>query len=161
MSISRKQSAVLMECFSIACILTATVLIGLYYTKLPESIPSHFKFTGKPNGFRGKESIWALPVFGAVQYLMLSSIALMIGVLKRPDELTTEVFILVKVMLRQLKLLLSLVFLYLVVRTLLISFGKAGDLGIAFAPVFVILIAFVVVGNVVRIIRKQRTPQSE
>jgi len=159
MQTSGKTRIFTVEILTIAGILISVGLIIIFYKILPERIPAHFSFSGKPNGYNGRESVWLLPLFSGIQYIMLSSITFFIGMLKRPDEITTEVLILVARMLRQLKLLFSLISLYLVIGTFLIASGKASGLGIVFTPLFLLLLAIVVIGNMIRIIGKQRTPK--
>jgi uncharacterized membrane protein len=138
-----------------AVVLTALIVVYTYHD-LPESIPAHFSFSGKPDAYNGKESIWLIPVMNVIIYIVLSSITLLVRLLKRPDEITTEVMVMVAVMIRQMNLLFSVLFLFLVTGTIRISLGKTEGLGVVITPLFLILMAVVVIGNVVKIVRKQR-----
>lgn len=47
------------------------LLVGMpiyYFGSLPELIPSHFDFSGNPDGYSGKGLIWLLPALGLIMY---------------------------------------------------------------------------------------------
>lgn len=75
---SRSIYSLVFEALSVLLILASFIVIVLNYDNLPDTIPSHFTFSGKPNDFSGKESIWLLSVFGVLQYIMLTVITLFI-----------------------------------------------------------------------------------
>jgi hypothetical protein len=153
---SSKFTDTLLELLAIVGILAAFTVILIFYKSLPDSIPSHFTFSGKPDDFSGKESIWLFTVFGVLQYIMLTVITFFMKILKRPDDLTTEVLSLVYGMMLRLKLMFSYLSLYLVSGTILIARGKADSLGAASTPVMLLLIATILVSYIFRIIRKQK-----
>jgi|SRR5678815_3253198 uncharacterized membrane protein len=41
---------------------------AVYYSRLPESIPTHFNVSGEPDGWGGKTSLLLTPLIGAVAY---------------------------------------------------------------------------------------------
>jgi uncharacterized membrane protein len=156
MTIQRKRTVNAIEIIALVMILLTIFIVSYNYHKLPDRIPNHFTFSGIPNDLKGKQTIWLLPVMSVIIYTMLTSITFLIGFLKRPEELTSEVMVLVSGLIRQLKLLFSILFFFLANGTIRISIGKTNGLGIAFSPFFLVLIAVIIIANVTRIIRKQR-----
>ena len=47
------------------------IIIGIFYTDLPDSIPAHFNYKGDVNGYGHKDSIWTLPNIMALTYTLL------------------------------------------------------------------------------------------
>jgi uncharacterized membrane protein len=156
MNLYRKAGVNAIEIIALAFVLLTICIVAYNYSNLPARIPCHFTFPGKPDDWNGKESVWLIPVISGVIYFMLTSITIFIRFLKRPDELTTEVMVLVSGMIRQLKLLFSILFFCLAYGTIRISIGKANGLGNSFSPLFLLLMVGVIISSVIRIIRKQR-----
>ncbi len=137
-------------------VLADLIIVFLCYDQLPACIPSHFTFTGLPDAYSTKPGIWLLPVMGAIIYLVLGTLQLLMRVMKRPDELSTEVLAMVSGMIRLLKLLFSVLFLYLTVATLLIAFGRMKGLGVIFTPLFLLSMTAVLVLSIRRVFLKQK-----
>jgi uncharacterized membrane protein len=66
-------------------LLEAVAILGLMiflgyviyqFQRLPETIPSHFDGSGKPDGWDDRSTFWALPVIALFIYIMLTFIAL-------------------------------------------------------------------------------------
>jgi uncharacterized membrane protein len=47
---------------ALACLLIDFLMISAYWSALPQKIPSHFGYAGKPDAWSGKESILILPL---------------------------------------------------------------------------------------------------
>jgi len=47
------------------------IIIGIFYTDLPDSIPAHFNYKGEVDGYGDKGSIWTLPIIMALTYTLL------------------------------------------------------------------------------------------
>lgn len=50
------------------------IIIGIFYTDLPNSIPVHFNNKGDINGYGDKDSIWTLPIIMGLTYALLALI---------------------------------------------------------------------------------------
>jgi uncharacterized membrane protein len=122
--------------------LTVLILIpALWYSRLPEQIPTHFGFNGQPDAYSGKAAIWALPVVGTFLFLGLTAINCFI--ISRPSRYAQlkphELAMLPKVILlmQLLKTLLIVAFVYIVMQAIRVSNGEAIGLGTWFLPLFI------------------------
>lgn len=50
------------------------LVLGVYFD-LPETIPTHFNFQGRVDGYGHKSSLWAIPILSAGLYLAMGLIA--------------------------------------------------------------------------------------
>lgn len=48
------------------------ILVAIFYTDLPNKIPSHFNFKGEIDGYGSKDSIWTFPVLTLIIYFLLN-----------------------------------------------------------------------------------------
>ncbi len=144
-----------MEILSLLTVVTAFLLVALYFDKLPAEIPNHFNFKGEPDGYSGKKIFWSLPVFGLMMYLFLSMVGLFVTRVTRPEERKPEAMQQVSFMIAQLKMILVLVALYLVISTIRIALHHAAGLSVLFLPVFLLSLALVIVLNMIKVIRLQ------
>ena len=47
------------------------IIVAIFYTDLPNKIPSHFNFIGEIDGYGSKDSIWTFPVLTLIIYFLL------------------------------------------------------------------------------------------
>ncbi|MDP5060832.1 MAG: DUF1648 domain-containing protein, partial [Maribacter sp.] len=47
------------------------IIIGIFYTDLPDRIPAHFNYKGDVDGYGDKDSIWTLPILMGLTYTLL------------------------------------------------------------------------------------------
>ena len=47
----------------------------IHFSELPEKIPQHYGFDGKPNVFGNKNMIWTLPFIGSLLFLLLNQVS--------------------------------------------------------------------------------------
>jgi uncharacterized membrane protein len=144
-----------MEILSLMAVVTAFLLVALYFDKLPDEIPNHFNFKGEPDGYSGKKISWSLPVFGLMMYLFLSMVGLFVTRVTRPEERKPEAMQQVSFMIAQLKLILVLITLYLVISTVRIALHHADGLSVLFLPVFLLSLALVIILNMIKVVRLQ------
>jgi len=118
-------------------------LAATYYPLLPSRIPTHFDFWGVPDGWGGKDSIFALPVINAVVYVIITVISVLLATVKDPRKLinlpqkrkaalTDAQVERLRVFLNQclfaLKVLIQGMMVYLIYITIEIATGRAGGL---------------------------------
>ncbi len=123
-----------MEILSLLAVVTAFLLVALYFDKMPVEIPNHFNIKGEPDGYSQKKIFWSLPVFGLMMYLFLSMVGLFVTRVTRPEERKPEAMQQVSFMIAQLKMILVIVALYLVISTIRIAFHHAEGLSVLFLP---------------------------
>jgi uncharacterized membrane protein len=126
----------------------------LWYSRLPEQIPTHFGFNGLPDDYSSKSAIWALPVIGAVLFLGLTAINLF--VVARPSRNAKlkpqELAMLPKIILLMqfLKVLLVVALAYIALQAIRVSNGEATSLGAWFLPLFLGLMVILPIAFLVR-----------
>jgi uncharacterized membrane protein len=122
-------------------ILTLTCVI-LNYNDLPDSLPRHYNLAGQPDGFGDKSILFALPSIVAVIYLIMTIGLRFPQMFNYPFEITAENAELqyknLTMMIRILKTLIVVIFLYLTFATIQNGLGKMNGLGTWFAPVTII-----------------------
>ena len=133
-----------LEILAVLAGLVMIVLSLFYYYKLPDVIPSHFNLSGKPDAYSQKWHIFILPFIGILLYTFLSILN------KYPHKFNFPVIItnqnaekqysMACRMIRVLKMLVLMLFLYLTITTIAISMGKSEVLGYHFLPIFLILL---------------------
>src|SRR5205823_14506695 len=61
---------------ALALLLGQLGLAWVWYPQLPEQIPTHFGFTGKPDGWGPKRALWILPALSILLYFLISGLRL-------------------------------------------------------------------------------------
>ncbi|AOM76861.1 DUF1648 domain-containing protein [Pedobacter steynii] len=61
-----------LEALGLLLLLTGWTYLVLAYSKLPESIPTHFSISGKPNAFGHKSDLYNLMTVATALYLLLT-----------------------------------------------------------------------------------------
>jgi uncharacterized membrane protein len=132
--------------------ITLFILIGvmvyffIHYSTLPDTIPTHYGFSGKADGYGGKSTLLVLVGVLTAMYLLL------LGVSRIPHKFNyvTEItesnaprqYSIALQMMRIVKLIVVIIFSYIIVTTIQIAQGNAISLGTWFL-VTVIFLLFV------------------
>jgi uncharacterized membrane protein len=132
--------------------ITLFILIGvmvyffIQYSTLPDTIPTHYGFSGKADGYGGKSTLLVLVGVLIAMYLLL------LGVSRIPHKFNyvTEItesnaylqYSIALQMMRIVKLIVVIIFSYIIVTTIQIAQGNAISLGTWFL-VTVIFLLFV------------------
>ncbi|HSD13829.1 MAG TPA: DUF1648 domain-containing protein [Flavobacterium sp.] len=115
------------------------------YSQLPEIIPTHFNGSGKADAFGDKTTILALPIVASVIVLVLTVLNFYPHVFNYPVEITKEnaekQYRIATRMLRCLKLVILITFIFLAYMTLQTINGNANGLGVWALPCVFGLIA--------------------
>jgi uncharacterized membrane protein len=114
------------------------------WPRLPETIPHHFGASGKPDAWGGKWTLWLLPGISLVLYVGLNILSRFPHVYNYPWPITEKnaaaQYHLARTMLAALKAEIVLIFAYLQQQTIQVALGKAEGLGIAFLPIFLVIV---------------------
>lgn len=131
------------ETLSIIGLLLLLTLTIVSWSDLPERIPTHFGFSGNPDGWGGKGSLAFLPIIAFLMHMLLSVVSKYPHTFNYPWKITEEN---AKVQYKYARsLLISLKaetiwsFIYIQWATIRVAFGKATGLGILYLPIFMIL----------------------
>lgn len=121
-------------------------LMGLavfYYNQLPEQIPRHYDFAGRPDALGGKMILWLLPTLGLIIYGLLTFMNRIPHLFNYPMKITAEnaatQYFMATRLIRVLKAFIMLLFAYLVWRTIGIAQNEASGLGAWLLPVVVLV----------------------
>lgn len=60
---------------TVAALILAWAMAILYHSKLPDTIPVHFKVSGEPDGYGEKGFIFALPIIATIIFVVLALLA--------------------------------------------------------------------------------------
>jgi len=130
-----------------SCLLMLLTIWGLViknYANLPDFIPLHYNFAGKVDRFGGRTTIFTLPILTTVLYVGLTLLHLFPQQLKYPSGITKAnkelLFITAMRMLRYLKLIIVVLFGYILYADIQYSNGIATGLGVWFLPVTIVVI---------------------
>ena len=138
-----------LEILGFGCLITLIVYPIIYFNELPEIIPRHFSMLGKPNGFGNKSNIWLMPVITTIVFISLTFAQRFPHRLNYLFDITHEnaerQYKNAILMLRVMKTMIAIEFLYMSYSTIQISLGHISERGILHAPIFL----FVILGSVV------------
>ena len=131
-------------------VITGTWIYALAsYKKLPDEIPVHFNFKGKPDSYGSKDSIWLIPIISTALVLLLTLINERPHWFNYPVKITPEnaesKYRLATSLMRWLKLMMAIIFAFIVWQTIAVAKQHAPDLGIWFLPVS-LLVMFGIIG---------------
>jgi len=114
------------------------ILTLLNFTKMPDTIPIHFNFSGQADNFGSKWTILTFPVFGTVLYVGLTILNKFPHIFNYPTKITPEnalqKYIIATRMIRFLKLGLMLIFSIITYLMIYTIDGKSAGLGVWFLP---------------------------
>ena len=125
---------------------------GVYYSRLPNSIPTHFNFSGEPDAWGAKTSVLATPLIGAVVYAALTVLSRFPHVFNYPWAITESnarrQYTLSRRMVSAMKLELVLSFAYMTWSTIRTALGSRMGLSPFFTvlqiPVLAVIIGYYV-----------------
>lgn len=120
-------------------LLSLLVLIGwslYFYNDLPERIPTHFGPDGMPDRMGDKSTLWFLPILGVVLYGFMTYINRLPHYFNYMVNITPEnaerQYSMATRMVRFIKVLVMLIFAYIVWQTIHIAHGGGNGLGAGF-----------------------------
>jgi uncharacterized membrane protein len=120
-------------------LLALWVWTGTSYSSLPDTIPTHFNAAGEADGFGRKASIFGLPVIATLLYIGLTLLNRVPHIFNFPTPVTQDnalrQYTNATRMIRNLKLILVLVFAGISFQTIKQANGEAAGLGVWFLPV--------------------------
>jgi uncharacterized membrane protein len=132
-----------LACAAIAAagVLVNFIFVALRFSDLPDRVPRHYGFTGRPDAWSGKGIIWVYPSIALVMLVAMTCVLITTSHKLRPEELSADI--------RRMSALcafLSLVTLGLTMRTVAVAGKRAEGLGRLFLPFFMVgLVALMVV----------------
>jgi uncharacterized membrane protein len=134
------------------------IMTVLNYSNLPSSIPTHFDFVGRPDGFGDKSTIFVLPVLCSVLYLGMTILNRFPHIFNYPTKITNQnaerQYAIATRLIRYLKLIIVLTFSTIGLMTSLTANNKLSGLGIGFLPVFLGLVIVILIFSLFKFLKK-------
>ncbi len=125
-------------------LLAMWVYVFMYYSHLPDIIPSHYDAQGVPDGYSDRSTIFTMPIAATVIYISL------IILNKYPhlfnyltiitDKNAVQQYTYATRMIRYLNLIIVVLFFYIVYVTVQNALGEMTGMGTWFLPVFILVI---------------------
>ncbi|MGC4129215.1 MAG: DUF1648 domain-containing protein [Bergeyella sp.] len=66
-----KNISLLLKILSFLALVFIWIYTIIYFSKLPETVPTHFGINGKADGFGSKSSLWHIPFIAILNFLLL------------------------------------------------------------------------------------------
>ncbi len=124
-----------------SAILGLMIFLGFviyHFQRLPETIPSHFDGSGKPDGWDDKSTFWALPVIAFFIYFLLTFISLIPNRFNYAVKITPanamKQYTLAIRLIRYLKAAIIWLFFYISMATVRVALYNGQGLTIWFLP---------------------------
>lgn len=134
----------IMELIGLIGILINIILLIKYWPSLPSTIPTHFGFSGKPDSFGGKGTLFIMPIILLVLYFgltILSRFPHVYNYLTPITENNAKVqYHIARKMMVCLKAEVVFTFTYIEWNTIMAALGNVKGLGLIFLPVTMIII---------------------
>lgn len=129
----------LLEAIALLGLMVFAGFVVYQFPKLPETLPSHFNGAGSPDEYSSRSSFWILPGVGIFIYILLSLIVLIPYQFNYMVRITPEnalrQYTMATRLIRYLKSVIILLFLYISHATVQVAEGKSPGLGFWFLPV--------------------------
>lgn len=129
---------------AIILIALSLLIIGINYTQIPETVPTHFNGAGEPDAWGHKATLWILPVTMTPVMFLLLWVSRKPSKFNYPYEVTPEraaqIYRKARLSLRLMALVTTLMTLYISWRSVQIAIGEATQLGSWFLPAFLIIL---------------------
>ncbi len=133
------------------------------YNNLPEIIPIHFNGSGQADGFGGKATILTLPIVSTILFIGMTVLNKFPHLFNHSTNTTKEnklrLYTNATRLIRYLKLILVIIFGFIVFKTIQNVNGEADGLGIWFTPITLGMILIPVIYFVVRAYKADQLPK--
>ena len=146
----------IIELFGWFSVLVIWVYTMVNFSKLPDTIPTHFNAMGEADDFGGKASILALPIIATIVFVGISILSRFPHIFNYPVNITKEnaqrQYTIATRLMRYVNLIVVLIIGYITFTSIQSAKGQTGGLGAWFLPVslgvvFIPIIYYIVVSR--------------
>ena len=139
-----------LEVFAVLGLLFGAVAASVYWTRLPESIPTHFGAAGQPDAWGAKWNLLLMPVVALAMYALLTILSRFPHIYNYPVRITEEnaerQYRIARSLMYWMKAEIVWLFTYIEWQSIQTALGRSSGLGVLMTPVtLVILFATAVV----------------
>jgi len=147
------------EVFAVLSVLAVIILYAIYWTKAPEIVPIHYNIYGEADGWGSKTESLSLPITAVFFYIGLTILNKYPHIFNFPTTVTEQnAFSLYKIatrMMRWLKLLLCLLFAYMIWHELRIIITNQ-ESKLDGSWLFIAVMLFILIFSIVKMIKKPK-----
>jgi hypothetical protein len=133
------------EGLAVAALIFQFALLGLFWSDLPASVPTHYGFSGRPDQYGAKSSLFLSPLIACLLYGLLTVVSFLPETFNYPVQVTDEnrarLQTITQNLLRWLKLELTWSFAYDTWSTIRVCSGTSAGLGQAFVPLMLVVVS--------------------
>ncbi len=133
-----------LDALGVVALVLAGVVLVTYWPRFPETIPTHFDGSGRPDGWGGRATILLLGLLPYVTWVALTFLGRFPHRFNYPWTITAEnadrQYLLSRTLLASVKVWAVLVLVHLLWRTSLVAVGEARTLGVAFLLVSLLVL---------------------
>jgi uncharacterized membrane protein len=144
LKVPRSQTESILEFISGGVLLFLIILLFQNWERIPDSIPTHFGASGKPNSWGNKYTLLLLPSVLIIIYSGLTILSRYPYVYNYPWRITEEnaerQYLLARTFLCWLKLEIILLFTFIEWTTIQVALGDNEGLGLMFIPISLIVV---------------------
>ncbi|MGC4377831.1 DUF1648 domain-containing protein [Fictibacillus sp. Mic-4] len=156
LSIPKTALEKVLDAISILVIIATFCYLLYVWNDLPEQIPRHFDFAGRPDGWGTKRTIWIMPIVASVVFVFIFTLCKFPHVFNYPVEITEEnaprLYLLSRKMLCTINFEIVLFLSMILWEIIRVGFGKE-SFGIWFLPTFFIIVFGTIGITIYRIVR--------
>ncbi|MFT8316091.1 MAG: DUF1648 domain-containing protein [Clostridium sp.] len=120
------------------------IFVIIYWKDMPSTIPIHFDFSGKPNGWGGRGTLLVLPIINLFLFILLALLSKFPHIGNYPVNITEKNAKYQYNNARKLMIVMNLeivcLFFYISLSEIYLALGKINGPGILFLPVFLLVI---------------------
>lgn len=147
---------IIFEIVGIIAIFSMLLILARYWPGLPEVIPTHFGFSGKPDGWGGKESLLFLPILGTFMYICMWFLSKYPHIYNYPVAITVDnapfQYLIGRKMLNWTRTFMVIMFGYIEWSSIQAALGKSPGLG----PWFILIVLLFAIGPIIYYVIKAR-----
>lgn len=135
---------IIIQGISVLGIVIIVLTLFIFWSHIPDRIPTHFGQSGKADAWGGKGSLLLLPVFASIIYIILlvaESFPHTYNYLCKITEQNAEFqYRNARMLIGCMKLIIIYLLVYIEWKLVQVALNKAEGLGIGFLPVFIIIL---------------------
>ena len=132
-----------LEVFAVLGLLFGFMAARLYWTRMPESIPTHFGAAGQPDAWGPKWNLLLMPVVALAMYALLTVLSRFPHIYNYPVRITEEnaerQYRIARSLMYWMKAEIVWLFTYIEWQSIQTALGKSHGLGVLMAPVTLVI----------------------
>jgi uncharacterized membrane protein len=156
---SRSRAQWFFEGLSLLLVIFMFAMVAVHWSQFPDRVPTHFSFSGKPNGWRGKGLLLILPSIAAIVWIVITvsqRYQRLINVPFTIDRDSPEVQSVLRSMMIAEKTTVALLFAWLMRGIVRTALGRAEGIGQGFLPLALALIFVPLTAYSIKLLRLRR-----